>query len=229
VPYTELYALPLKHVKHYVKEVRQILEGDLQRVWPSLFKSFESFRPPPLLSTMPLRAKFPPLTQVSFHASPSLGWTDITADEIPRTDDPRVQWLLRQIVLGTVDCVFKGRDDKFNAAFCIWIPDQGKFQNAEEQAHHEWWCQTLFYSQAPMPADMPFLESPGNYRALWTPEMVHECAERERRTSFLTTLAPRLEGEWYGDLVASELRRIVKFIEFVEADGSALYYHECAS
>ena len=50
-----------------------------------------------------------------------------------------------------------------------------------------------------------------------------------RKTAFLRTLAPRFKGEWYGDLVASELLRLVSFIEFVEADGSAIYYHEYAS
>lgn len=218
-----LFAVQQDRIRAFVNEVRQATDGSKPQMWPHVFRSFEGFRPKPSLTGNMVT---PPFTQVSYHTSPAMGWRDLTVEEAPTWGDPRIAWLMRQIALESVDVRLVARDARFHATFCIWLEEQHVITTAEEQAEYERLRSDFFYSRAPFPAEFQFLDTEG-LRAYLDPVQVASCVALERQVGFLANAAARLQpGDWYNKLVAGELLRMRRFLEFVEVDGSALYYAE---
>lgn len=132
------------------------------------------------------------------------------------------------MVLETSDHLLVGRDARFNAVFCIWLPDQKVIQGPEEQAAFELFRDRLFYSREPVPEDLTILNFEG-HRSYLGPDEVAYFASRERQVGLLAKVADRLEKNAYGELVAQELRRMQRFFELVEVEKGAIYYCEQAS
>ena len=218
-----LYAVSEQALQHFVSRIREATDGSKPRMWASEFKSFEGFRPKPRLSG---NLVMPPLTQVSYHTGPSLGWKDFDQSEPPSWGDPRLAWIMRQVAIESADVRMAARDDRFHATFCIWLEEQQIASSAEEQAEYERFRQELFYSNAPFPEEFRFLECQG-LGAFLPHSRVLEMVSLERQVGFLQNAAARLSaGDWYSKLVGGELLRMRRFMEFVEADGSAIYYTE---
>jgi len=224
--YTHLYALNEQNLRHFVGEVRDITEGRKSRAWPFLYDRIAAFRPRPRLgiSGGPER----PYTEVSYHTSRARGWTDFDRDRAPQWGDPRLEWILRMMALECSEHVLRGRDARFNAVFCIWLDEQKVIRSPEEREAYDRWRQRVFYSREPVPADLWFLET-DSHRAYLSPDVVSEFAQMERDVGLLRSVAARLEGAQYGDLVASELLRIRQFFELVDVEKGAIYYAEEAT
>ncbi len=218
-----LYAIREDSLRHFIGEVRQATDGSKPKMWRFVFKSFEGFRPKPRLTGNMVT---PPFTQVSQHTGPALGWEDLTLEDPPAWGDPRLAWLMRHVVVEPVAARFAARDDRFHATFCIWLEDQHVATTADEKFEYERLQHELFYSRTPFPEEFQFLEAEG-LRAYLQPAHVADLVALERKVGFLASAAARLEsGEWYNKLVAGELLRMRRFMEFVEVDGSAIYYTE---
>ena len=224
--YLHLYALNERRIRHFLGEVREIAGGSKARLWPLLYRKVAAFHPRPLLGSSGGATR--PYTEVSYHTSPALAWNDFSPDEVPELQDPRLAWILRLMVLETSDHLLVGRDARFNAVFCIWLPDQKVIRGAEEQAAFELYRDRLFYSREAVPEDLFFLESEG-HRSYLPPDQVACFASREREVGLLSKLAERMKKDEYGALVAQELRRMQKFFELVEVEGGAICYSEQAS
>ena len=222
--YVELFALNEGGVLHFLKDVRATLEGDRQRMWPFLYRSMEAFRNRGSLSlsNSPQR----PLTHVSYHTSPDLGWKDLAEDDRPMWADPRLGWVFRQMVLGSCDMCLHGRDSRFYYAFSDWLPKQKVIQAESEQVAWRFYCDRLFFNADPLPEELWFLETDPN-RAYWPPSVVTEVVARERQVPFLEVVAERLapQGD-YGRIVGAELSRIKRFLDLAAVEGAAVYYRE---
>ena len=222
--YVELFALHEQGVLHFLKEARATLEGDKQRMWPFLFRSMKSFRTRGSLglSNSPQR----PLTEISYHTSPALGWKDLTEEDRPTWADPRLGWIFGQMILGSCDLCLHGRDARFYYAFSDWLPRQKVIHTEAEQVGWQFYCDRLFFNSDPIPEELWFLETDPN-RAYWSPSVVANAVARERQAPFLEVVAERLapQGD-YARIVADELTRIKRFLDLAAAERAGVYYRE---
>ncbi len=225
--YTQLYALNLRRIEHFISEVTAITGGAKTRLWPFLFDSIQGLHPRWQLSISG-NVMRRPYTALSYYSSPQRGWQDLERGVPPEFGDPRLQWLLRQMVLESAEYVYRCRDARFNAVFCIWLEEQGVVRTADETRAYQWWRDNLFYNHAPMPEVLAFLEC-DSHRAFWSPETVAEAAGLERSTGLFRAVGDRLAVTDYGRLVGHELLRMAKFLELVEVEAYGLYYQEDAT
>jgi hypothetical protein len=169
-----------------------------------------------------------PYTVVSYHTGPALGWKDFDPEQPPAWGDPRLNWIMRHMVLESAECVFMPRDSRLFATFCIWLPEHRMVGGAAETEQWELYQNRIFYNRDPFPEPFGFLDAEG-YRAYIPHDELVSLVETERRTGLLRNSAQRVDASDANPFAAQELRRLAAFMEYAVADGSALLYHEAAT
>jgi hypothetical protein len=223
----QIFTLQERRAIWFVQSVRTICVNQDAKKWKWFFGAIGAFRPRPLLTDSG-SGPAPPYTQVSYYTSPARGWRDFEADQVPPPDDPRIDWILRQFVLETAECVFHGRDTRLYYAFSEHLRDEKVIQGADEQAQWQVFLDKIFFSQAPAPAELRFLDLEG-YRAYLAPAEVQELVELEARVGLLRNAAARLDQKAPVTFLAAELRRLNAFMNYAGADKAALFYTEAGT
>jgi hypothetical protein len=218
----KLYALSPFRIELYLSEVENILEGPETARWPALFSAWRALRPKPYLPAKVYSTHDRPLTDVSWYANGE--WADIELDERPRMNDPRVQWLLGEVVLSAAVHEWTSRVKHWSFVLHSLAGEGDAPLDADDMRDLEWWRATLFREGSKVPRRISFLDSSEWYVYLPV-DVVLAAAARERRGGFLQRSAERLtvNGDERGADISVELRRLSAFIELSAAEGTAIY------
>jgi hypothetical protein len=215
----QLFAIDEVRVRNFVRGVQEATERRDAARWQIVYQTILAFRPRPSLGFTTRSEE--PYTRLSYYTGPSRGFRDLSPDEVPSFDEPRIQWMLRLLVLEVPVYLLEGRMDRFSFMFCETLPDEVPIETPSDRAAFEMYRDELL--DAPderMPAAMAFLK--GDPRQAYVgPADVSRFAETERAGGFLGRMAERLGG-----MAGQEVLRLRSFIDFVETEGCAIYFHE---